>query len=164
MMTARLLILASLAWWYCLITVVFPRMTPTSAFERAERPLSTEPTELAVTLLKNAGQFSSARVGYAGMTTNEALAWRVLVFRADAESTFLQLLDTATPAGQLYALAGLRFQSAELFAKEAKRFEDRADEVSVHSGCIIWSARFDELLAQIGRGEWVQDLVSGSEE
>ena len=163
MITARLVVLASLVWWYCLVALVFPRMTLTPPPERVELPHPVKPADLAVTVVRNAEQFSSASVGYAGVTPNEVIAWRVLAFRADAETTFLKLLDTATPAGQLYALAGLRFRSTALFTREAKRFKNRSDEVPTVSGCMGWSARFDELVAQIGRGEWVQNFVRGSD-
>ncbi|HYU22429.1 MAG TPA: hypothetical protein VEM60_04750 [Candidatus Dormibacteraeota bacterium] len=119
--------------------------------------------DLAVTILQNAEQFSSASVGYAGMTPNEVIAWRVIAFRADAESTFLKLLDTATPAGQLYALAGLRFRSNALFTREAEQFKSRSDKVHIISGCIVWSTPFDEIVTQIGRGEWVRSFVKGSD-
>ena len=163
MITARLVTMASLAWWFCLVALVFPRMRSTLPPERIELRHAAEPADLAVTILQSAPQFNSASVGYAGMTPNEVIAWRVLVFRTDAESTLVMLLDTATPAGQLYALAGLRFRSAALFAREAQRFKNRTDQVQTLSGCIGGSARFDELVAQIGRGEWVRGFLRGSE-
>ena len=163
MITARLVTLASLAWWFCLVAVVFPRMRSTLAPGRIEVSHAAEPADLALTILQNAPQFSSASVGFAGITPNEVIAWRLLVFRADAESTLLRLLDTATPAGQLYALAGLRFRSTALFAQQAERFKGRLDQVPTVSGCLGGSATFGELVTQISRGEWVRGFVRGSD-
>jgi hypothetical protein len=91
------------------------------------------------------------------------MAWRVIFFRADAESTFLSLLETSTPAGQLYALAGLRFGHDKVFEHAAARLEGRSDRVHTVRGCIGGAATVAELVAEIRKGDWVRDYVMGSD-
>jgi hypothetical protein len=91
------------------------------------------------------------------------MAWRVILFRADAESTFQNLLETSTPAGQLYALAGLRFGNGKAFDRAAARLEGRSDRVQTVRGCIGGAATVAELVAEIRKGEWVRDYVRGSD-
>ena len=74
---------------------------------------------LATQILRETDAFASAAVGYAGLTSQQVLAWRLIYGRPDAESIFAALLGDATPAGQLYALAGLRFSKSPLYQEAA---------------------------------------------
>jgi len=155
--------LASLVWSFGVVALVL-RTMPASP-QRADTPpaLASQPVALAVAILQNADRFSSAGVGYAGLTPNEVMAWRVIFFRADAESTFLNLLETSTPAGQLYALAGLRFGNDKAFERAAGRLEERSDRVQTVRGCIGGASTVAELVAEIRKGDWVRDYVMGSD-
>jgi hypothetical protein len=124
---------------------------------------ASQPLDIAVAILRNAERFSSAGVGYAGLTPNEVMAWRVVFFRGDAESTFKNLLETATPAGQMYALAGLRFGKPDVFTRAATRLEGRLDRVQTVRGCIGGSETIAELVAEIRKGDWVREYIAGSD-
>lgn len=162
MFTVRLLALVSLAWWFGFVAFVFPRVRSASAPDITFRQPARS-AYLAVSILRNAEQFSSASVGFVGITPNEVIAWRAIAYGEDAENTLVQLVRSASPAGQLYALAGLRFRNEAAFAREARRFKNRSDQVSVASGCLVGSVSFKEILAQIERGEWIKGFVRGSD-
>jgi len=163
MIGPRVVPLASLIWSFGVVALVVPRMTALREPVTAEPNQPSQPLDIALAILRNAERFSSAGVGVAGITPNEVMAWRVISFRADAESTFLKLLDTGTPAGQLYALAGLRFRNDSVFARKASRFKARADQVQTIRGCIGGAATFGELVAEITKGDWVRDYLRGSD-
>src|SRR6266566_2054361 len=99
--------LASLAWSFGAVALVLRHMPATPQPPVTPILQSSTPVDMAINILQNAERFSSAGVGYAGITPNEVMAWRVLFFRADADSTFQNLLETATPAGQLFAGVGI---------------------------------------------------------
>ena len=155
--------LASLAWSFGVVALVLRHMPATPQPPVTPILQSSTPVDMAINILQNAERFSSAGVGYAGITPNEVMAWRVLFFRADADSTFQNLLETATPAGQLYALAGLRFRNDVVFARAAARFEGRLDRVQTVRGCIVGASTVGELVAEIRKGDWVRDYLRGSE-
>jgi hypothetical protein len=156
-------LLASLVWSFGIVALVL-RQIPTEQ-QRTITPHVQigPPVDMALTILQSAQSFNSAGIGYAGLTPNEVMAWRVVFFRADAESTFLNLLETATPAGQLYALAGLRFRNDDAFERAAARLEGRLDRVQTIRGCIGGAATVAELVAEIRKGDWVRDYLRGSE-
>jgi hypothetical protein len=155
--------LASLAWSFGVVALVVHVM-PLQSRPGSTIPIQApQPLDMAVAILRNADRFSSAGVGYAGLTPNEVMAWRVIFFRADAESIFKNLLETATPAGQLYALAGLRFSNSRVFSRTAARLEGRRDLVQTVRGCIAGRQTFAELVVEIKNGDWVRDYIRGSD-
>ena len=165
MMIHKAVSLASLAWSFGVIALVLPRLPLVAPPSEPIALPAASPGDMAVLIQRHAQRFSSAGVGYAGLTPNEVMAWRVIFFRTGGESTFVRLLDDATPAGQLYALAGLRFAFAneELFAKAAARLARRTDRVHVIRGCIGFEASVAELVAEIRKGEWVRDYLRGTD-
>ena len=154
----RMILLASLISTFVIVDFVFPKMEGAADAHAVETTPGPIGDDIAFAILQDADQFNAAAVGFAGVTPTEVMAWRVIFDRPDAEDEFLRLLDTARPAGQLYALAGLWMRDSRLFAREAARFRGRSDSVRTFSGCIVGTARFDELVAQISRGEWVREF------
>jgi len=155
--------LASLAWSFGIVALVLRHLPATTQPQVNPIHQSSTPADMAIAILRNADRFSSAGVGYAGITPNEVMAWRVIFFRADADSSFQKLLDTATPAGQLYALAGLRFRNDAAFARAAAKFEGRQDRIQTVRGCIVGTSTVAELVSEIRKGDWVRDYLRGSE-
>ena len=120
-----------------------------------------QPLALAVAMLRTSDHFMSAGIGYAGVTPNEVLAWRVIFNRPDADSIFQDLLSTSTVAGQLYALAGLRFSNSGAFPKAAARLQGNLGLVQTIRGCIVSTETVAEVVADIRQGDWVRDFIAG---
>src|SRR2546430_7436308 len=119
--------LASLAWSFGVVALVLRHMPATPQPPVTPILQSSTPVDMAINILQNAERFSSAGVGYAGITPNEVMAWRVLFFRADADSTFQNLLETATPAGEPFLLAGRPPSHVRAFARAAARLPQRLE-------------------------------------
>src|SRR6266516_85413 len=109
--------LGSFVWSFGVIALALRAVPQVRQRERQPVSESSQPLALAVAILRTSDHFTSAGIGYAGVTPNEVLAWRLIFKRPDADSLFQDLLNTATVAGQLYALAGLRFSNSGAFPK-----------------------------------------------
>ena len=95
------------------------------------------------------------------------LAWRVILQSPGRDSVFRDLLETATPAGQLYALAGLRYglyvvgtDSSEYWSASA-RLSRNSQWVWTTIGCIGSRAPLNELVKQIDSGSWTSEFLAG---
>jgi hypothetical protein len=64
------------------------------------------------------------------------------------------LLTKGTPAGQLYALLGLRLRDHAAYQRAAEDFHAPDVEVETIGGCIIWDAPFKQLLDRIKAGQY----------
>jgi hypothetical protein len=84
--------------------------------------------------LLRARTFAVGLVGPAARVPREEHALRVLLQDPNAISLLLALLDRATPAGQLYALLGLRMTQHDL-SHQADALRQRTDEVVVRNCC-----------------------------
>jgi hypothetical protein len=87
--------------------------------------------------LKSAESFAIGGVGVAGTTTKQELAMRALRDAPDGEQQLRKLLHEGTPAGQMYALFGLRQRGAADYKELAQPFRQHATPVQVISGCVI---------------------------
>src|SRR5437588_5967700 len=153
--------LGSLAWSFGVIALVL-RAAPVGSRQPGQTPPpAAQPLDLAIAILRSSERFTSAGIGYAGLTPNEVLAWRVVFHSPDADSIFQNLLGNASVAGQLYALAGLRFNDSNAFAKAAARLRARAGRVQTIRGCIVGSLTVAEAVREIERGDWTREFIAG---
>jgi hypothetical protein len=116
----------------------------------------------AMNLLRTATIFSSAAVGFAGVVPDNVVAWRTVLSQPMAHTLFLDLLHTATPAGQAYALAGLRAISPASFHLWAQPFFNSEMVISTMVGCIISPMTTGAIVDQLQRGMWIGDFVTAS--
>jgi hypothetical protein len=116
----------------------------------------------ALTVLRNAPQFAGASVGYGGVVPTPVVAWLTVLHDSDAESQFLGLLRTATPAGRIYALAGLRATNPQLFRDVAAPFRRDRVRVNTFFGCIVSEMTTAQLVAELDHGAWIGEFVSAS--
>jgi hypothetical protein len=100
----------------------------------AKQP-STIDTDVAT--IRTMSVVSDGHDGDAGVTPESVYAFRRLIHAPNAGSRFAQLLQEATPAGQLYALCGLYFTDADAFRSAVPAFERSEQEVQHQQGCIL---------------------------
>ncbi len=84
---------------------------------------------------------------------------RNLLANPDATAKLEGLLTKATPAGQLYALLGLRLHDRAAYERAAKDFHAPDGEVETIGGCIISHTPFKQLLDRIKAGQYDQALT-----
>jgi hypothetical protein len=85
-------------------------------------------------------------------------ALRALLHDPNATAQLQELLTNGTPAGQLYALLGLRTRDRAAYDHALKDFKAPNVEVQTIGGCIIWRAPFKQLLDRIKAGEYDHSL------
>jgi len=153
--------LGSFVWSFGVIALVLRAVPHPVEPERQVVPGAPHPLAIAVAILRTSDHFTSAGIGYAGITPNEVLAWRVIFNRPDADSIFEDLLNTATVAGQLYALAGLRFSNSGAFPKAASGLQGNLGLVQTIHGCIVGTQTVAEVVREIRQGDWVREFVAG---
>jgi len=90
------------------------------------------------------------------------VAWLTVHYDPGAESHFLELLRTATPAGRIYALAGLRATNPRLFRDVATPFRRDRVTVTTFFGCIVSEMTTAQLVAELDTGAWIGEFVSAS--
>ena len=153
--------LGSFVWSFGVIALALRAVPQVRESERP--PMSEGPQSLAiaVAILRTSDHFTSAGIGYAGITPNEVLAWRVIFNRPDADRIFQDVLNTATVAGQVYALAGLRFSNSGAFTKAAARLQGNLGLVQTIRGCIVSTQTVAELVEDIRQGDWVREFIAG---
>jgi hypothetical protein len=116
----RTVSLATLAWSFGVIALISRSHPFRESGSLATTDAPDDPLALATAVLRTSDRFTSAGVGYAGLTPNEVLAWRIIFFSPKRDDIFKQFLATASASGQLYALAGLRLSDSAAFARAAQ--------------------------------------------
>lgn len=82
------------------------------------------------------------------------------VLQESAATTQLEgLLHTATPAGRLYALLGLRVHDRAAYNRALQDFAKPDMQVETIGGCMIWHAPFRDLLHRIEAGDYDKSLA-----
>jgi hypothetical protein len=102
--------------------------------------------------------FALGGIGIAGTMSEGEQALRALLHDPNATAQLQELLTNATPAGQLYALLGLRTRDRAAYDHALKDFKAPNVEVQTIGGCIIWRAPFKQLLDRIKAGEYDHSL------
>ena len=115
------------------------------------RSVEREPFEL----LKNAKQFQSSQIGYAGQPSVYSAAWRTLAKGPNAAAAFDSLYRAAmTPEARLYALVGLAATDQATALARMSGAEWKNAEVRTMFGCIVQTVPAADLLAEIRDGKW----------
>ena len=120
------------------------------------------PWDDAMDVLRSAPEFASAAVGYAGLVPTSVVAWLTIVSQPRADSLFLDLLETSTLAGQMYALAGLRVTSPRLFHIRAQPLWQSRALVNTLIGCTGSGMTTAVLILELERGTWTDEFLRAS--
>lgn len=170
--------LASMLAYSAAVLVILPSALRTGLQGRIEQPdrpqrrseqhnRSAVQLELAAEVLRNAVAFDAPQIGVAGITPTEVLAWRVVQQGQAHDSIFTNLLATATPAGQLYALAGLRYSlyvvgaDSSIYWSASSRLGRSKRFVPTMIGCIESFRPQHELVKEIDTGSWTSEFLVG---
>ena len=126
----------------------------------ADRPAM--PWDDAMDVLRTAPRFASASVGFGGVVPHAVVAWLTVLSQSSADSLFLDLLGMATPAGRMYALAGLRAIDPAEFERRASPFRRDANPVNTLMGCIGSTMTTAQIVSELDRGMWLADFMTAS--
>jgi hypothetical protein len=121
--------------------------------------VTSAPTSDPADQLRRIESFAVGGIGVAGTMSEGERSLRNLLEDPVATVKLEGLLTKATPAGQLYALLGLRLHDRAAFERAAKDFHMPDVEVETIAGCIIWHAPFKQLLDRIKAGQYDQALT-----
>ena len=104
--------------------------------------------------LQEAASFALGGVGVAGTMSEGERALREVLKEPDAVARLERALPNASPAGQLYALLGLRLRDRAAYQRALEKY--RANDASVQTmrGCLLQQESFRELVKQIERGDY----------
>lgn len=108
--------------------------------------------------LRRIESFALGGIGIAGAMSEGERALRQLLQGPNPIAQLQGLLTNATPAGELYALLGLRAHDRAAYDQALKDFKAPEVEVQTIGGCIIWRAPFKQLLDRIKAGEYDHSL------
>jgi hypothetical protein len=122
-----------------------------------------DPLALAAEILRRTDRFASVGMGFAGITSAQALAWRVIFQSPAADSVFNSLLIDGTRPGQLYGLAGLFLIDRPRYIHAAAQQRALGGEVATQFGCVGSWQPVSGILDQMDRGYWSREFLSGRE-
>ena len=116
--------------------------------------------EDALHVLRTARTVASSSIGYSGIVPDAVVAWLTVLKHPHARDTYLELLRTGTPAGQIYALAGIRTVDPPLYQDLAERYRRDRTPISAMAGCIGFEMAAADLVAELDRGMWIGDFMN----
>jgi hypothetical protein len=104
--------------------------------------------------LRKTATFALGGVGFAGVTSEGERMLREVLKGPEAVRRLEGLLPDASPAGQLYALLGLRLRDRAAYQRALEKYRVNDANVQTMRGCILQREPFDKLVAQIERGDF----------
>jgi hypothetical protein len=81
-------------------------------------------------------------------------ALRELLKQPDAVARLEALISSASPAGKLYALLGLRSRDRAAYARALEKWRTTDAKVETARGCMLRRESFGDLLKEIERGQY----------
>jgi len=117
------------------------------------RVISAPPVD-PVEQLRHVESFAVGGIGVVGATSDGERALRNLLEDSAATAKLVGLLTKATPAGQLYALLGLRIHDRAAYDPAVKYFHAPDVSIETISGCIVSRLPFKQLLDSIKAGQY----------
>ena len=100
--------------------------------------------------LMNTKRFSSGRVGEGGILPDEIRAVGKLLICKNAKNYFIQLEQTATIEGKMYALCGLYYLDYDNYNSYIEKYINDSTEIFMMSGCIMYTTTVKELIKKDG--------------
>jgi hypothetical protein len=104
--------------------------------------------------LRETDSFALGGVGVAGTMSEGERALREILKNADATARLEKLLPGAAPAGQLYALLGLRSRDRTAYQQALEKLRATDAKVQTARGCILQEESFRDLVRQIEHGNY----------
>jgi hypothetical protein len=105
-------------------------------------------------VLRTTSSFALGGVGVAGSMSEGERALREILKESDATARLESALPNATPAGQLYALLGLRLRDRAVYQRALEKFSGNNATVQTMRGCILQKESFRDLVMQIEHGDY----------
>ena len=104
--------------------------------------------------LRSAGSFALGGIGVAGTMSSGERTLRELLKQPDAVAQLEALISSASPAGKLYALLGLRIRDRAVYERALEKCRTTDAKVETARGCILSHESFRDLLKEIERGQY----------
>jgi hypothetical protein len=104
--------------------------------------------------LESAGRFALGGIGVAGTMSAGERALRDVLNHPDAVARLEALIPTASPAGKLYALLGLRLRDHAAYERALEKCRALEAKVETARGCILDHESFRGLVKEIERGQY----------
>lgn len=116
--------------------------------------LQAEQRSDADAVLQKTSSFALGGVGVAGSMSEGERALREVLKESDATTRLESALPNATPAGQLYALLGLRLRHRAAYKRAIEKYGANNATVQTMRGCILQQESFRDLVKQIEHGDY----------
>jgi hypothetical protein len=104
--------------------------------------------------LEKASMFALGGIGVAGTMSQGERALRELLEKPDAVARLERMLTSATPAGRLYALLGLRVKDRAAYQRALEKYRANDSKVETARGCMLGQDPFVDLVQEIERGQY----------
>ena len=104
--------------------------------------------------LRKTGLFALGGIGVAGTMSEGERALREVLKESDGAARLEKLLSDASPAGQLYALLGLRLRDRAAYERALQKLRTTDAKVQTARGCILQQESFRDLVKEIERGQY----------
>jgi hypothetical protein len=104
--------------------------------------------------LGKTSSFALGGVGVAGTMSAGERALREVLKEPDAVPRLERLLPDASPAGQLYALLGLRDRDRATYQKALAKLRRNDAKVKTARGCMLGEEPFGDLVKEIEKGDY----------
>ena len=108
----------------------------------------------ADSVLRKAGSFALGGIGAAGTMSEGERALRDVLKQSDVSIRLEKLASEASPAGQLYALLGLRIRDRTGYERTREKLRKTDGKVQTVRGCMLQQESFGDLLKQIEHGDY----------
>jgi hypothetical protein len=117
-------------------------LVPTTRSEQSAPDVTLRKTEL----------FALGGIGAAGSMSEGERALREVLNESGVSARLEKLLSDASPAGQLYALLGLRLRDRAVYEPALQKLRTTDAKVQTARGCILQQESFGDLVKEIERG------------
>jgi hypothetical protein len=108
----------------------------------------------AESILEKTSSFALGGVGVAGTMSQGERALREILKEADAPVRLERMLPNASPAGQLYALLGLRLRDRAAYQRVLPKYGANDAKVETARGCMLGHESFRDLVKEIEHGDY----------
>ena len=104
--------------------------------------------------LRKTTLFALGGIGVAGTMSEGERGLREVLKESDVPARLEKLLSDASPAGQLYALLGLRLRDRTAYERALAKLRTTNAKVQTARGCILQKESFGDLVKEIERGQY----------
>jgi hypothetical protein len=120
-----------------------------AGFQQFSTPQLTTEGQKAYQVLLTASRFEDDAddvIACAAQPSKLVEGYRILLKEPSADRAFKNLLERATPAGQLYALCGIYYSDHPFFLAVLRKHTERTDYVSTQFGCVRGRMRVSDIV------------------